>query len=67
MGNRMTLVLAQDLFEKSLPGDEPEPLLVSWHSFEELLALQAAGRLCEGYAVAAMFLARERVAGARAP
>jgi ADP-ribose diphosphatase len=67
MGNRMTLVLAQDLFEKSLPGDEPEPLEVSWHSFGQLLALQAAGKLCEGYAVAAMFLARERLAGVLAP
>ena len=63
----MTLVLAQDLFEKSLPGDEPEPLEVSWHSFGQLLALQAAGKLCEGYAVAAMFLARERLAGVLAP
>ena len=61
MGNRMSLVLARDLFEKRLPGDEPEPLVVSWHSFEELLALQAAGKLPEGYAVAAMFLARERL------
>jgi ADP-ribose diphosphatase len=61
MGNRMSLVLARDLFEKRLPGDEPEPLVVSWHSFAELLALQAAGKLPEGYAVAAMFLARERL------
>ena len=29
MGNRMTLVLARDLFEKRLAGDEPEPLIVS--------------------------------------
>ncbi len=63
MGNRMTLVLARDLFEKRLPGDEPEPLIVSWHGFDELLGLLGAGSLSEGYAIAAMFLARERLAG----
>lgn len=63
MGNRMTLVLAQELFEKRLPGDEPEPLVASWHRFEELLGLLDSGGLSEGYAIAAMFLARERLAG----
>ena len=63
MGNRMTLVLAQELFEKRLPGDEPEPLVASWHHFEELLGLLGSGDLSEGYAIAAMFLARERLAG----
>jgi ADP-ribose diphosphatase len=61
MGNRMTIVLARDLFEKRLPGDEPEPLEVCCHGFEELIALQAAGGLQEAYAVAALFLARERL------
>jgi ADP-ribose diphosphatase len=62
MGNRMTIVLARKLFEKRLPGDEPEPLIVSAHSFGELLELQALGGLSEAYAVAALFLARERLA-----
>jgi len=66
MGNRMSVVLARDLFEKRLPGDEPEPLLVSAHTFDELLALQAAGTLSEAYAVAALFLARERLGSAEA-
>jgi len=64
MGNRMSIVLARDLFEKRLPGDEPEPLIVSAHSFAELVELQAMGGLNEAYAVAALFLARERM-GAR--
>lgn len=62
MGNRISIVLAWDLFEKRLPGDEPEPLVLSRHGFAELLRLQAQGQLHEGYAVAAMFLARERLA-----
>lgn len=61
MGNRITIVLARDLFEKRLLGDEPEALEVSWYSFEELLGLQACGDLGEAYAVAALFIARERL------
>jgi ADP-ribose diphosphatase len=64
MGNRMSIVLARELFEKRLPGDEPEPLTVSAHSFAELFELQAAGTLDEAYAVAALFLARQRLAAA---
>ena len=63
MGNRITIVLARKLFEKKLPGDEPEPPQVCWHGFEELLALQARRELQEAYAVAALFLARERLRG----
>lgn len=62
MGNRMSIVLAQDLFAKRLPGDEPEPLVVSRHSFDELIELQRRGVLHEAYAVAALFLARQRLA-----
>ncbi|MCG3171502.1 MAG: ADP compounds hydrolase NudE [Pseudomonadales bacterium] len=64
MGNRMSLVLARELFPKRLPGDEPEPLIVSAHSFDELIELQRAGVVHEAYAVAALFLARERLAAA---
>lgn len=64
MGNHMSIVLARDLFEKRLPGDEPEPLEVSVHDFAELLDLQARGELQEAYAVAALFLARERLGAA---
>ncbi len=64
MGNRMAIVLARDLFPKRLPGDEPEPLIVSTHSFDELIELQQNGTLHEAYAVAALFLARERLAAA---
>lgn len=62
MGNRMSIVLARDLFAKRLPGDEPEPLTVSSHSFDELIELQRSGVLHEAYAVAALFLARHRIA-----
>lgn len=62
MGNRMSIVLARDLYEKRLPGDEPEPLEVSEHDFDELIAMSRRGELPEAYAVAALLLARERLA-----
>ena len=65
MGNRMTLVLAEDLFEKSLPGDEPEPLEVVHWPLENALALLALPEFTEAYAVAALFMARERLGAAR--
>jgi len=66
MGNRMSIVLARGLFEKRLPGDEPEPLEVSHHDFADLLELQARGELNEAYAVAALFLARQRLVATEA-
>jgi ADP-ribose diphosphatase len=59
MGNRMSIVLARDLYEKSLPGDEPEPLEVSMHTLEELLQLRAGGELSESNAVAALYIVRD--------
>lgn len=61
MGHRISVVLARELFEQRLPGDEPEPLEVSAHGIEDLMAMQARGELQEGYAVAALYLARERL------
>jgi ADP-ribose diphosphatase len=61
MGNCMSIVLARELYEKRLPGDEPEPLEVCRRGIEELIGLQARGEFSEAYAVAALFLARERL------
>lgn len=59
MGNRMTLVLATGLFEKKLPGDEPEPLeVITAGLFDN--AVLADPQFRESYAVAALLLTRER-------
>ena len=60
MGNRMTLVLARDLYPSSLEGDEPEPLeLVPWPlaKIEELLQRDD---FIEAYAFAAIALLRHK-------
>lgn len=59
MGNHISIVLATGLFEESLPGDEPEPLIVETHSIRELSALVAREDVKEAYAVAALYLVRD--------
>ncbi|TDX33052.1 ADP-ribose diphosphatase [Modicisalibacter xianhensis] len=61
MNHRMHVLLASDLYEKRLPGDEPEPLVVETHSFNELPALLAREDFHEARAIAALFIAREKL------
>lgn len=61
MNHRMHVLLASDLYEKRLPGDEPEPLIVETHSFKELPALLAREDFHEARAIAALFIAREKL------
>lgn len=61
MNHRMHVLLASDLYEKRLPGDEPEPLVVETHSFKELPALLAREDFHEARAIAALFIAREKL------
>ena len=61
MDHRMNVMLARDLFEKRLPGDEPEPLVVERHRLDELPALLAREDFHEARAIAALFMARERL------
>jgi ADP-ribose diphosphatase len=54
---QMDIFVAQDLYEKVLPGDEPEPLeVVSWsiHNLDQLLARED---FIEARCIAALFLA----------
>lgn len=63
MGNSVHLVLAQQLYPKKLPGDEPEPLeVVPWKldSISELLERPDFG---EAYSLAALYLVREKLGG----
>lgn len=61
MGNRMSLVLAWDLFEKRLEGDEPEELEVVRWPLRDVAGLLSRGDFVEAYAVAAFFMLRERL------
>lgn len=55
----MPLVLAQDLYEKRLVGDEPEPIeIVPW-KLSRLNALLARDDFHEARSIAALFLVRE--------
>jgi ADP-ribose diphosphatase len=53
------VVLARDLYEQKLPGDEPEPLEVVPWSMQELPALFASNECTEARSIAALFLTRD--------
>jgi ADP-ribose diphosphatase len=59
MGHETVLVLARDLYEERLQGDEPEPLdVVPWR-FDALHELILREDFSEGRSIAALFLIRE--------
>lgn len=59
MTHRTHLVLARDLYEKSLPGDEPEPLeCIPW-PITDLASLVSRDDCTEGRTIAALYIARE--------
>ena len=60
MGNRVTLVLAQDLYEQRMPGDEPEEIEVIPYKMADIDSLIANDEFSEAYAVAALLMIRER-------
>jgi ADP-ribose diphosphatase len=53
------VVLARDLYEERLPGDEPEEIEVVPWKIDELQQLLTLEEFSEGRAMAALFLARE--------
>ncbi|WP_252273547.1 ADP compounds hydrolase NudE [Pseudomonas subflava] len=59
MSQKIQVVLARDLYEESLPGDEPEPLGVDKVSLRELSALVQHPQFTEGRALAALYLVRD--------
>ena len=59
MGHETVLVLARDLYEERLPGDEPEPLDVVPWKLDALHELILADDFSEGRSIAALFLVRE--------
>lgn len=59
MSQKIQVVLASDLYEESLPGDEPEPMRVDKVSLRELSSLIEHPLFSEGRALAALYLARD--------
>lgn len=63
MSHMASVVLAQDLYAERLPGDEPEPLEVVPWKLADLHTLVARADVSEGRSIAALFMAREYLAG----
>jgi ADP-ribose diphosphatase len=62
MGNSLTLVVAQDLYESRLEGDEPEPLEVVKYPLADIETLAMQSDFHEGRAIAALFLVKQWLA-----
>jgi len=63
MTHKAQVILAEDLYSQSRPGDEPERLDVVPWKLSELPALLARDDVSEGRSIAALFIAREYLAG----
>ena len=61
------VVLARDLYPERLVGDEPEELEVVPWKLSELHTLLAHPEVSEGRSIAALFMAREFLAGRYRP
>ncbi|BBP86062.1 ADP-ribose diphosphatase NudE [Pseudomonas sp. Pc102] len=59
MSQKIQVVLARDLYEERLPGDEPESLGVEKISLREIASLVQHPQFSEGRALAALYLARD--------
>lgn len=59
MQRSIDVIYAQDLYQASLPGDEPEPLATMKWPLNELAALIARNDLSDGISVAALYMVRE--------
>jgi ADP-ribose diphosphatase len=57
------VVLAQDLYPERLQGDEPEELEVVPWKLADLHTLVSRDDVTEGRSIAALFMAREYLAG----
>ncbi len=63
MEHGINVVLAWELYPEQLEGDEPEPIEVVPYPLADLLALVMRPDVCEGRSIAALFMAREWLAG----
>lgn len=58
MGHETHVVVAQQLYPESLPGDEPEPIQQKTASLKELESWVLNGEVSEGRTIAALYLAK---------
>ncbi|KFF48277.1 ADP-ribose diphosphatase [Gammaproteobacteria bacterium MFB021] len=65
MDHRMQVMLASDLYPKRLAGDEPEPLTVEAFPIEDIASLLAREDFHEARAIAALFIARDKLRSER--
>lgn len=63
MSRTIDIVLAQDLYPASLPGDEPEPLDVMTWPLAELGELMVRGDVSDSLSIAALYLVRDSLDG----
>jgi ADP-ribose diphosphatase len=63
MEHGINIVMAWDLYPSRLEGDEPEPIEVVPYPLADLMQLISAADVCEGRSIAALFMAREWLAG----
>lgn len=59
MTHRTEVMLAEDLYEERLPGDEPEAIEVVRWPLADLAGLTARGDVSEGRTIAALYMARD--------
>ena len=59
LGFETHVVIAEDLYEKKLPGDEPEPLDIVECSLDDINALLERPDLTEARSIAALYMARD--------
>ncbi|MAA66852.1 MAG: ADP compounds hydrolase NudE [Alteromonadaceae bacterium] len=58
MGHTIRIALAEDLYEETLPGDEPEPLEVLTWKLSELDSLVARQDMTEARVIAALYMVK---------
>ncbi len=63
MTHKAEVILAEDLYSQSRPGDEPEGLDVVPWKLSELPALLGRDDVSEGRSIAALYIARDFLAG----
>jgi ADP-ribose diphosphatase len=59
MSQKIQVVLATDLYEERLEGDEPEPMRVDKVNLRKLSSLALNPQFSEGRALAALYLTRD--------
>ena len=62
MTHRTHVILARDLYESRLPGDEPEEIEVVKWPMSDLVSLIRREDCTEGRTIAALYMARDMLA-----